>query len=41
MGIPAIDGTEMLLQQAAAAFEIWWDVDAPVRAMRAAIESPE
>jgi shikimate dehydrogenase len=40
MGIPAIDGMEMLLQQAAAAFEIWWDVDAPVRAMRAAIESP-
>jgi shikimate dehydrogenase len=41
MGIPAVDGTEMLLQQAAAAFEIWWDVDAPVRAMRAAIEAPE
>lgn len=41
MGIPAIDGTEMLLQQAAAAFEIWWDVDAPIHAMRAAIDSPE
>ena len=40
LGIPAGDGSEMLLQQAAAAFEIWWDVDAPIRAMRAAMESP-
>ena len=39
-GIPAIDGTEMLLQQAAAAFEIWWDIDAPIEAMRAAIATP-
>lgn len=39
-GIPAIDGTEMLLQQAAAAFEIWWDMDAPIDVMRAAIETP-
>jgi shikimate dehydrogenase len=39
-GIPAIDGMEMLLQQAAAAFEIWWDIDAPLDVMRAAIGSP-
>jgi shikimate dehydrogenase len=39
-GIPAIDGTEMLLQQAAAAFEIWWDIDAPMEVMRTAIATP-
>lgn len=39
-GIPALDGTEMLLQQAAAAFEIWWQREAPMRAMRAAIAAP-
>ena len=39
-GIPAMDGKEMLLQQAAAAFEIWWDTDAPIKQMRAAMESP-
>jgi shikimate dehydrogenase len=39
-GIPAIDGTEMLLQQAAAAFEIWWDIDAPIHVMRKAIATP-
>jgi shikimate dehydrogenase len=39
-GIPAMDGKEMLLQQAAAAFEIWWDADAPIKQMRAAMESP-
>jgi shikimate dehydrogenase len=39
-GIPAIDGTEMLLQQAAAAFEIWWDIDAPIEVMRSAIAMP-
>ena len=36
-GIPAIDGTEMLIQQAAAAFEIWTGRDAPVSAMRSAL----
>ena len=36
-GIPAIDGTEMLIQQAAAAFEIWTGVDAPVAEMRRAL----
>lgn len=40
LGIPAVDGTEMLLQQAAAAFEIWFDTDAPMKAMRSAIQSP-
>jgi shikimate dehydrogenase len=40
-GIPALDGTEMLLQQAAAAFEIWWETDAPIETMRAAIEAPQ
>ena len=40
LGLPALDGKEMLLQQAAAAFEIWWDTDAPMGAMRAAIATP-
>lgn len=39
-GIPAIDGKEMLLQQAAAAFEIWFDIDAPIKQMRAAMAAP-
>jgi shikimate dehydrogenase len=33
-GIPAADGSEMLIQQAAAAFEIWFDLEAPIDAMR-------
>lgn len=37
LGLPAADGTEMLLQQAAAAFELWFEQDAPLRAMRAAL----
>lgn len=40
LGIPAIDGTEMLVQQAAAAFELWWDRDAPLARMRAAMAAP-
>jgi shikimate dehydrogenase len=40
LGVPAIDGQEMLLQQAAAAFEIWFDTDAPIQAMRAAMAAP-
>lgn len=36
-GITAADGTEMLLQQGAAAFRRWWDVDPPRRAMRTAL----
>lgn len=38
-GIPAADGAEMLIQQAAAAFELWFDVGAPVLAMRRAFRS--
>ena len=37
VGIPAADGREMLVQQAAAAFEHWWGVPAPVETMRAAL----
>lgn len=36
-GIPATDGGEMLLQQGAAAFELWWRREAPLAAMRAAL----
>jgi shikimate dehydrogenase len=36
-GIPAADGTEMLLQQGAAAFRRWWKVDPPMDVMRAAL----
>ena len=38
-GLPAIDGREMLLQQAAAAFELWWQLPAPLDAMRAALRT--
>jgi shikimate dehydrogenase len=38
-GIPTCDGTEMLLQQGAAAFRRWWGVDAPILAMRHALSS--
>jgi len=37
-GIRATDGIEMLIQQGAAAFERWWDQEAPVDAMRDAFE---
>ena len=36
-GIPTADGTEMLLQQGAAAFRRWWSMDPPLDAMRAAL----
>jgi shikimate dehydrogenase len=36
-GIPAADGLEMLLRQAAAAFCIWWGREAPLAAMRQAV----
>lgn len=39
LGIPALDGVEMLLAQGAAAFERWFRIPAPVDAMRAALES--
>lgn len=37
LGIPVTDGTEMLVQQAAASFQRWWGVDAPLEAMREAL----
>jgi shikimate dehydrogenase len=41
-GIPTADGTEMLLQQGAAAFRRWWSIDPPLDTMRAALrEMPE
>lgn len=39
LGIPAVDGSEMLIRQAAAAFELWFDGTAPIAAMRAAFDS--
>ena len=36
-GIPVVDGREMLLWQGVAAFERWWQMEAPVDAMREAI----
>ena len=35
-GIPAVDGGEMLIHQAAAAFEHWFDIEAPLSVMRRA-----
>ncbi len=40
-GIPALDGSEMLIQQAAAAYEIWWNESAPTQTMRSAIAPPD
>jgi len=37
LGIPAADGQEMLLAQAAAAFERWFDLPAPADVMRGAL----
>ncbi|HUP90293.1 MAG TPA: hypothetical protein VM100_13125, partial [Longimicrobiales bacterium] len=39
LGIPAADGAEMLVQQAAAAFELWFETQAPIATMRRAFES--
>lgn len=38
LGIRATDGKEMLVQQAAASFERWWDRPAPVEVMRSALQ---
>ncbi len=38
-GLPAVDGREMLLWQGVAAFEHWWNVPAPMEAMRAALNT--
>ena len=37
--IPAVDGGEMLVHQGAAAFERWWGEEAPIDAMRQALEA--
>ena len=37
LGIPAVDGKELLLAQAAASFEIWTGVPAPIEVMRSAL----
>lgn len=39
LGIPSADGAEMLVQQAAASFEIWFDRAAPIDLMRRALDS--
>lgn len=39
LGIPARDGMEMLVRQAAASFRLWLGVDPPVEAMRRAARS--
>ena len=39
LGIPAVDGGEMLVHQGAMAFERWWDEAAPIEAMRRALEA--
>ena len=38
-GVPATDGGEMLVQQGAVSFERWWGREAPLDAMRAALEA--
>lgn len=37
-GVRVTDGLEMLVQQGAVAFERWWNVEAPVDAMRDALD---
>lgn len=39
LGIPAADGTDMLIHQGAAAFRRWWPAPAPIAAMRQAVPS--
>jgi shikimate dehydrogenase len=41
LGIRATDGAEMLVQQAAASFERWWDKPAPVEVMRTAMKGSQ
>lgn len=36
-GVPVVDGREMLLWQGVAAFERWWQIEAPMETMREAI----
>lgn len=37
LGVRAMDGLEMLVQQGAAAFECWWGMEAPIETMRHAV----
>jgi shikimate dehydrogenase len=39
LGIPAVDGGEMLVHQGAVSFERWWGEAAPIDAMRLALEA--
>ncbi len=39
LGIPVVEGVEMLLAQAALSFELWTGVAAPLRAMQAVLEA--
>jgi len=39
LGIPAVDGGEMLVHQGAVSFERWWGETAPIEAMRRALEA--
>ena len=39
LGIRAVDGAEMLVQQGAVAFEHWWGEAAPIEAMRQALNT--
>ena len=39
LGIPAVDGGEMLVHQGAVSFERWWGDVAPIDAMRLALEA--
>jgi shikimate dehydrogenase len=39
-GARAVDGKEMLLQQAAESFERWWQTPAPLAVMRSALTPP-
>jgi shikimate dehydrogenase len=41
LGIPAVDGGEMLVHQGAVSFERWWGEAAPIEAMRRAMEAAQ
>jgi shikimate dehydrogenase len=39
-GLPAVDGVEILLAQAARSFTLWTGQEAPLAVMRRAVENP-
>jgi len=41
LGIPAVDGGEMLVHQGAVSFERWWGEAAPIEVMRRAMEAAQ